>query len=165
MFHIGGIPGWRNDFFPKNRSRQKFHRFYFSIFLFLLFLLFLNMLHVLIFRPLKNRRGQNFDSSNSRLDAAWSLLTPPFEILKKYWEMKPVKFFGKRLFGKKYFIRPGNPPKWNIFEKTFFVKMLINVLKYHIKLSLVNFDEKWPCGSKRRVYFENKNSCHTLPPP
>ena len=32
MFHIEGIPGRRNDFFPKNRSRQKFHRFHFSIF-------------------------------------------------------------------------------------------------------------------------------------
>ena len=32
MFHIGGIPGRRNDFFLKSRSRQKFHRFHFSIF-------------------------------------------------------------------------------------------------------------------------------------
>ena len=32
MFNIGGIPGRQNDFFPKNRSRQKFHRLYFSIF-------------------------------------------------------------------------------------------------------------------------------------
>ena len=32
MCHIGGIPTRRNDFFPKNRSRQKLHRFHFSIF-------------------------------------------------------------------------------------------------------------------------------------
>ena len=32
MCHIGGIPRRRNDFFPKNRSRQKLHRFHFSIF-------------------------------------------------------------------------------------------------------------------------------------
>ena len=30
----------------------------------------------------------------------------------------------------------------HIAKKTFFVKMLINVLKYHIKLSLVSLDEK-----------------------
>ena len=32
MCHIGGIPTRRNDFFPKNRSRRKLHRFHFSIF-------------------------------------------------------------------------------------------------------------------------------------
>ena len=29
--------------------------------------------------------------------------------------------------------------------------MLINVLKCHKKLSLVNLDEKWPSGSKKRA--------------
>ena len=32
MFHIEGIPGRWNDFFPKKRSRQKIRRFHFSIF-------------------------------------------------------------------------------------------------------------------------------------
>ena len=88
------------------------------------------------------------------------LLLPHAHFSSKFTKLIFIWYF----FRKKSFCRLGIPPIWHITEKTFFVKMLINVLKYHIKLSLVNLDEKWACGSKMRANIV-KIKIHAIPPP
>ena len=71
--------------------------------------------------------------------------------------------FGVNDFSGKIISSPGDSSNMAHHRKNFFVKMLINVLKYHIKLSLVSLDEKWACGSKRRANIA-KIKIHATPP-
>ena len=115
IFHIGGFPGQIKYFFRKIIHAKRFIGFICQYFVkiptgcvrkdlaasnlllggrnfdpFYFGGRNMKMQHVLTFRP-KNRRDQTFDS-NSRLDAARTLLTPPFRILKKILRSEPLNF-------------------------------------------------------------------------
>ena len=123
MCHIGGIPGRQNDFFRKIVHAKSFTGFisqYFSKF-----------------------QKEVLEHFEPHLTYYWgSRNFDPFyflggEISKHAAILRneTCETFGMKDFSeKKSFRRPGIPPIWNITEITFFVKMLINVLKYHIKL-------------------------------